>query len=163
MCLKSLTHIFIFLLGLDNVYFCLLMVARWSTCLSRHHVVCPSFSFMWRVQCSGLLRRVQRPNSWWRVQYFVADHAVRDFRLLSLDFVTNRRNSIVATTAWIDAIKHYCRAFLFVTAIVSSNWGSVSTLLLQELISYTFMPSTGYKRMMISLSLDLTKTPVLSF
>ena len=57
------------------------MVARWSACLSRHHVVCPLFSSMWRVQCSDLLRRLQRPSSWWCVQYFVADHAVRDFRL----------------------------------------------------------------------------------
>ena len=52
--------------------------------------------------------------------------------LSSLDFVTEGLNSIVATTAQIDAIKFYCRAFFLVTGIVPSNWGSVSTLLLKE-------------------------------
>ena len=38
--------------------------------------------------------------------------------------------------ARIDGIKYCCSAFFLVTAIVSSNWDSVSTLLLKELISY---------------------------
>ena len=94
------TYFYFFLLGLDNVYFCLLMVVRWSACLSRHLVVCPFFSSMWRVQCSDLLRRVQWPSSWWRVQYFFADHAVGDFRLsFFVRFRDGRTYLIVTTTA----------------------------------------------------------------
>ena len=36
--------------------------------------------------------------------------------------------------ARIDGIKYCCSAFFLVTAIVPSNWGSVSTLLLKDLI-----------------------------
>ena len=74
--------------------FCPLMVAHWSACLSRHWVVYPLFSFMWRVQgpgyidvCSDLVRdytcSILLPTMWWKILYSLSSLiAVADGRVL---------------------------------------------------------------------------------
>ena len=98
-----------------------------------------------------LHRRVQRPNSWCRVQILLptmwseilcslsSSIAVADGRVLVVCHVS--RSLLIVVTegrdfdylpqlARIDGIKYCCSAFFLVTAIVPSNWDSVSTLLL---------------------------------
>ena len=92
--------------------------------------------------------RVQRPNSWCRVQILLltmwseilcslsSSIAVADGRVLVVCHVSRSLLIVVIfdylpQLARIDGIKYCCSAFFLVTAIVPSNWGSVSTLLLK--------------------------------
>ena len=99
-----------------------------------------------------LHRRVQRPKSWCRVQILLptmwseilcslsSSIAVADGRVLVVCHVSRSLLIVVAegrdfwlsaTACEIDGIKYCCSAFFLVTAIVPSNWDSVSTLLLE--------------------------------
>ena len=100
MCLRSHTRIFILLLGLNNVYF-LSSLGSSVIGLPFPPLGCLSVIFVDVTRAvSWLHRRVQRPIRGVACSILLPTMWLEILcSLPSLDFVTDRRNSIVATTA----------------------------------------------------------------
>ena len=105
--LKSHTHIFISLFGLDYVYFYLLLVAR-SACLFRHSVVYPLFFVNVTCAVSCLHRHVQRPNSWCRVQILLPT--------MWSEILCSLSSSIAVADGRVLVVCHVSRSLLIVVA-----------------------------------------------